>query len=136
MVYVSENSKADADLSWRNKMKFDEMFPSLKGKANFFNTWVEEDGKGKEKGYLARVKGEPAINVADENWVYVKEIKEHCLDKAKVKEVIDKIDKIATSMNKKWLKEEKNLIERKKKNLLCKAQILVLNELKKQLGLE
>jgi len=74
-----------------NEENFEKEFPSLKGKINYFKTRVVEDGKGIEKGYIAEVEGEPVINVSEKNWAYVKDIQKHCLDKQRVKEIIDKL---------------------------------------------
>lgn len=111
-------------------MKFEEDFPNLKGKVMCFHSRVVEDGHGAEKGYVAEVKGKPVVNVDDRNWVYVKELKEHCLDKSLVLKAIENF-KSNLKINTKPACEDGccNEIE-------IQCILISLSELKEELGLD
>ena len=89
-------------------MTFEEEFPSLKGK-----------GKSEQLG---------TKNAFMEPYYYEHSIKKHCLDKKRVRDIIDK--KISHSKDKKF-KESKNISVQSWRD----GAIFILNHLKKELGL-
>ena len=113
-------------------MSFEEEFPSLKGKDAYPLKYRMPFKEHKEFKVLSDVGQDVLKNDYVEVRVYPEtEIQKHCLDKKRIKEIIDKVENDFKKEVNKKAKSEDFLVN----TMLVGANLYVIEQIRKELGL-